>query len=62
MQVDWAGNTLAIHDPVTGAVSKAYLFLRFCFATAMPMPKTVSAGSWKTGFFVIPNPIDTSAV
>ncbi len=27
MQVDWAGNTLDIHDPVTGEVSKAYLFV-----------------------------------
>jgi len=27
MQVDWAGNTLDIHDPVTGDVSKAYLFV-----------------------------------
>ena len=27
MQVDWAGNTLDIHDPVTGEISKAYLFV-----------------------------------
>ena len=27
MEVDWAGATLEIHDPVTGAVSKAYLFV-----------------------------------
>lgn len=27
MQVDWAGNTLEIHDPITGEVSKAYLFV-----------------------------------
>lgn len=27
MQVDWAGNTLDIHDPVTGEVTKAYLFV-----------------------------------
>lgn len=27
MQVDWAGNTLEIHDPVTGDVDKAYLFV-----------------------------------
>ena len=27
MQVDWAGNTLDIHDSVTGEVSKAYLFV-----------------------------------
>jgi len=27
MQVDWAGNTLDVHDPVTGEVSKAYLFV-----------------------------------
>lgn len=26
MEVDWAGATLEIHDPVTGEVSKAYLF------------------------------------
>lgn len=26
MEVDWAGTTLDIHDPITGAVSKAYLF------------------------------------
>ena len=27
MQVDWAGNTLDIYDPVTGEISKAYLFV-----------------------------------
>jgi transposase len=27
MEVDWAGNTLDIHDPVTGEISKAYLFI-----------------------------------
>ena len=27
MEVDWAGATLDIHDPVTGEVSKAYLFV-----------------------------------
>ena len=27
MQVDWAGNTLEIHDPVTGDVDKGYLFV-----------------------------------
>ena len=27
MQVDWAGNTLEIHDPVTGEVDKGYLFV-----------------------------------
>ena len=27
MEVDWAGSTLGIHDPVTGEVSKAYLFI-----------------------------------
>ena len=27
MQVDWAGNTLEIHDPVTGEISKGYLFV-----------------------------------
>ena len=38
MQVDWAGNTLDIHDPVTGEVSKAYLFVAVlpcsCYAYA----------------------------
>ena len=36
MQVDWAGNTLDIHDPVTGEMTKAYLFVAVlpcsCFA------------------------------
>lgn len=27
VEVDWAGNTLDIHDPVTGEISKAYLFV-----------------------------------
>jgi len=27
MEVDWAGNTLEIHDPVNGEISKAYLFV-----------------------------------
>ena len=27
MQVDWAGSTLDIYDPVTGEISKAYLFV-----------------------------------
>ena len=27
MEVDWAGATLDIHNPVTGEVSKAYLFV-----------------------------------
>ena len=27
MEVDWAGYTLDIHDPVTGEVGKAYLFV-----------------------------------
>ena len=27
MQVDWAGYTLDIHDPVSGNISKAYLFV-----------------------------------
>ena len=38
MQVDWAGNTLDIYDPVTGDVSKAYLFVAVlpcsCYAYA----------------------------
>ena len=38
MQVDWAGNTLDIHDPVTGEVTKAYLFVAVlpcsCYAYA----------------------------
>lgn len=38
MQVDWAGNTLDIYDPVTGEVSKAYLFVAVlpcsCYAYA----------------------------
>ena len=36
MQVDWAGNTLDIHDTVTGEITKAYLFVAVlpcsCFA------------------------------
>ena len=36
MQVDWAGNTLDIHDSVTGDISKGYLFVAVlpcsCFA------------------------------
>lgn len=27
MQVDWAGNTIPIHDSVTGEIAKAYLFV-----------------------------------
>lgn len=27
MQVDWAGNTIPIHDSVTGEITKAYLFV-----------------------------------
>ena len=27
MEVDWAGATMDIHNPVTGEVSKAYLFV-----------------------------------
>lgn len=27
MQVDWAGNTIPVHDPVTGEETKAYLFV-----------------------------------
>lgn len=27
MQVDWAGNTLDIHDPITGEISDVYLFI-----------------------------------
>ena len=38
MQVDWAGNTLDIHDPITGEISKAYLFVAVlpcsCYAYA----------------------------
>ena len=38
MQVDWAGNTLDIYDPVTGDISKAYLFVAVlpcsCYAYA----------------------------
>lgn len=36
MEVDWAGNTLPIHDPVTGDIEDAYLFVAVlpcsCFA------------------------------
>ena len=36
IQVDWAGNTLDIHDSVTGEISKGYLFVAVlpcsCFA------------------------------
>ena len=38
MQVGWAGNTLDIHEPVTGEISKAYLFVAVlpcsCYAYA----------------------------
>lgn len=38
MQVDWAGNTLDIYDPVTGDISKTYLFVAVlpcsCYAYA----------------------------
>lgn len=27
MEVDWAGATLNIHNPITGEISKAYLFV-----------------------------------
>lgn len=42
MQVDWAGNTLDIYDPVTGDISKTYLFVAVLLAAAMPMPKPVT--------------------
>lgn len=38
MQVDWAGNTLDIYDPVAGDISKTYLFVAVlpcsCYAYA----------------------------
>ncbi len=40
MMVDWAGKTLQLHNPETGAVSKAYIFVgtlpfsMYCFAEA----------------------------
>ena len=39
MQVDWAGNTLDIHDPVTGEVSKAYLFVAVLPCSSEPTLK-----------------------
>ena len=48
MMVDWAGKTLQLHDPETGAVSKAYIFVgtlpfsMYCFAEAFPDMKEAS--------------------
>ncbi len=42
IQVDWAGDTLPVYDPVTGAQRPAYLFvavLPYCRAAATPMRK-----------------------
>jgi len=42
MMVDWAGKTMALHDPKTGKVSKAYIFVgtlpfsMYCYAEALP--------------------------
>ena len=48
MMVDWAGKTLQLHNPETGAVSKAYIFVgtlpfsMYCFAEAFPNMKEES--------------------
>ena len=48
MMVDWAGKPLQLHNPVTGTVSKAYIFVgtlpfsMYCFAEAFPDMKEES--------------------
>lgn len=48
MMVDWAGKCLQLHNPETGAVSKAYIFVgtlqfsMYCFAEAFPDMKEES--------------------
>ena len=48
MMVDWAGKTIPLHNPETGAVSKAYIFVgtlpfsMYCFAEAFPDMKEAS--------------------
>jgi transposase len=48
MQVDWAGNTIPVYDPVTGDESKAYLFVAvlpcscYAYIEACPDMKTES--------------------
>ena len=49
LMVDWAGTTLPLHNPVTGAVSKAYLFVAtlpfsmYCYAEAC---RDMKEASW----------------
>ena len=40
MEVDWAGGTLPIKDPVTGETVPAHLFVGFFPAAAMSMPNS----------------------
>lgn len=48
MMVDWAGKTIPLHNPETGAVSKAYIFVgtlpfsMYCFAEAFTDMKEAS--------------------
>lgn len=51
MQVDWAGNTIPIFDPVTGEESVAYLFIAvlpcscYAYVEACPDMKTEMLGA-----------------
>lgn len=49
MQVDWAGNSIPVYDPVTGEESKAYLFVAVlpcsCYAYVEACPD-MKAESW----------------
>lgn len=60
MMADWTGKTLQLHNPMTGAVSKAYLFVRtlpfsmYCFAEAfadMKKQSWINANIYTVQFF-----------
>ena len=40
MEVDWAGGTLPVKDPITGGIVPAYLFVGVLPAAAMSIPNS----------------------
>ena len=62
MQVDWAGNTLDIYDPITGDVSKAYLFVAVLPCSCYAYAEDCDDMKLETGFFVMHMPTATLAV
>ena len=61
MEVDWAGNTLEIHDPVNGEVSKAYLFVAVLPCSCYTYVELCGDMKLKTGSCAMSMPTVTSA-